>query len=98
MSFPSLRLVKFFKGKIRDFNAQNNYGMTPLHLFSSKTKDPNLLGTTLAADYNALEVLEYLLSNGCNPNCLDISKAMPIHYAAKNNQLEFIVSLRKHKS
>ena len=34
MRFPSLVLLDLFKNKIkiRDFNAQNNNGMTPLHL------------------------------------------------------------------
>ena len=43
MKFPSLRMIKFFKNKIRDFNAQNNNGMTPLHLFCKNMKDGNLL-------------------------------------------------------
>jgi hypothetical protein len=42
--------------------------------------------------------LEYLLSNGLNPNVEDLEKALPILYAAENNQLDFMVMLRKHKS
>ena len=43
MKFPSLNLIKFFKNKIRDFNAENNNGMTPLHLFCKHILDGNLL-------------------------------------------------------
>lgn len=45
MRFPSLNLIKMFKAKIRDFNAQNNEGMTPLHLFCKNVLSGNLLDT-----------------------------------------------------
>ena len=47
MKFPSLKLIEFFinnKHKIRYFhNAQNNLGMTPLHLFCKNISCGNLL-------------------------------------------------------
>jgi hypothetical protein len=43
MKFPSLKLIKFFKSKIRDFNYPNNQLMTPLHLFCKNIKKGNLL-------------------------------------------------------
>lgn len=43
MMFPSLKLIEFFKSKIRDFNAQNNENRTPLHLFCINVVRGNLL-------------------------------------------------------
>lgn len=48
MKFPSLKLIDFFinnKHKIRYFSAQNNIGMTPLHLFCKHINCGNLLET-----------------------------------------------------
>jgi hypothetical protein len=42
MSFPSLKLIKYFKNKIRDFNALNNQNQTPLHLFCINNVKGNL--------------------------------------------------------
>lgn len=42
MAFPSLKLIKFFKSKVRDFNAMNNLNRTPLHLFCINCKRGNL--------------------------------------------------------
>lgn len=100
MKFPSLRLVKFFKSKIRDFNSQNNQLMTPLHLFCKYIKGGSLLETTitLPSDYRAENVLEFLLQNGLNPNCYDSFKALPLLYAALNSQYDFIIILRKYRS
>jgi ankyrin repeat protein len=100
MKFPSLKLIKFFKSKIRDFNSQNNQLMSPLHLFCKYIKRGNLLETTitLPPDYRSENILEFLLQNGLNPNCFDSSKALPLLYAALNGQFEFIVILRKFKS
>lgn len=42
MKFPSLKLLSLFRRKIRDFNSQNNLGMTALHLFCSWIKKGNL--------------------------------------------------------
>jgi len=56
MRFPSLKLIKFFRDKIRDFNAQNNDGMTPLHLFCKNVLDGNLLDAKyikVSDDYEA---------------------------------------------
>lgn len=47
MKFPSLKLVSYFKNKIRDFNATNSQLMTPLHLFCKYIKKGNLLDTKL---------------------------------------------------
>jgi hypothetical protein len=47
MRFPSLKLIKFIKNKIRDFNALNNQNRTPLHIFFIKNKKGNLLGTEI---------------------------------------------------
>ena len=85
MRFPSLRLIKFFKNKIRDFNAENNHGMTPLHLFCKHILDGNLLEAThikVSNDYEAENIIEYLLANGLNPNTTDSTKSLPILYAA----------------
>jgi ankyrin repeat protein len=101
MRFPSLKLVRFFKNKIRDFNAENNNGMTPLHLFCRNIKDGNLLNATtlkLSSDYEAENILEELLGNGLNPNSLDSSKSLPILYAALNYQHKFVMVLLRHKS
>jgi hypothetical protein len=59
MKFPSLKLIKFFKQKIRDFNAQNNQNMTPLHLFCKNVKKGNLLETSinLPIEYETENVL-----------------------------------------
>ena len=55
MKFPSLKLVKYFKSKIRDFNYPNNQLMTPLHLFCKNIKKGNLLETTypISEDYQS---------------------------------------------
>lgn len=45
MGFPSLKLTKFFKSKIRDFNALNNVNRTPLHLFCLNFTKGNLFDT-----------------------------------------------------
>lgn len=42
MSFPTLKLIKFFKNKIRDFNAMNNLNQTSLHLFCMNNKKGNI--------------------------------------------------------
>lgn len=100
MKFPSLKLVKFFKSRIRDFNSANAQLMTPLHIFCKNIKKGGLIETrqTLPKDYLGEHILEYLLLNGLNPNCYDSNKALPLLYAALNGQYEFIVILRKHKS
>ncbi len=79
MRFPSLKVVKFFKTKIRDFNATNTELMTPLHLFTKYITKGYLIDTKLniSNDYLAENILEYLLSNGLNPNCYDSTKALP---------------------
>lgn len=38
------------------------------------------------------------MSNGLNPNIEDNFKALPVLYAAQNNQIEFMRMLRKYKS
>ena len=43
MKFPTLKLLKYLRGKIKDFNMCNNQGMTPLHLFCLHNKKGNLL-------------------------------------------------------
>ena len=88
MTFPSLKLLKFFKGKIRDFNTPNAQLMTPLHLFCLNIKQPNLLNPKLTTpnDYQTKTILKYLLSNCPNPNRFDSDKALPILYAASNSQ------------
>lgn len=43
MKFPSLKLIKYFKQKIRDFNSTNHQLMTPLHLFCKNMTTPNIL-------------------------------------------------------
>jgi ankyrin repeat protein len=55
MQFPSLKLIKFFKPKMRDFNSQNNNGMTPLHLFCKNIKRGNILEANiqLPNDYDS---------------------------------------------
>ena len=100
MKFPSLKLVSYFKNKIRDFNATNAQLMTPLHLFCKYIKKGNLLDTKLPLpnEYVGEHILEYLLANGLNPNCQDSSKSLPILYAAQNSQYEFMVKLRQYKS
>ena len=100
MRFPSLKLVRYFKSKVRDFNAANAQLMTPLHLFCRLTRRGPLLDTRLPLppDYSAEQVLEYLLANGLNPNCYDAAKALPLLYAALNGQHSFIAILRKYKS
>lgn len=100
MKFPSLKLVSYFKAKIRDFNAPNSQLMTPLHLFCKNMTKGNLIDTrlNLANDYQGQHILEYLLANGLNPNCFDCNKALPILYAAHNSQYEFMAVLRKYKS
>lgn len=45
MKFPSLKLLSLFRRKIRDFNSQNNSGMTALHLFCSLIRKGNLFGS-----------------------------------------------------
>lgn len=101
MRFPSLKLIKFFKNKIRDFNAQNNDGMTPLHLFCKNMFDGNLLDaqlTKIPSDYDTCAIIEYLLQNGLNPNAKDSDRSYPILYSALNHQYQFIMILLKHKS
>jgi ankyrin repeat protein len=101
MRFPSLKLIKFFKNKIRDFNAENNNGMTPLHLFCKNITDGNLLNTKyikISKEYEAENIIEYLLANGLNPNTTDSTKSLPILYATLNSQYKFIMILLKHKS
>ena len=100
MGFPSLKLVKFFKSKIRDFNAMNNLNRTPLHLFCINCKKGNLFDAKNCNldDYKTEYILEYLLSNGLNPNFEDNFKSLPVLYAAQNNHLEFMFMLRKYKS
>jgi hypothetical protein len=80
MRFPSLKIVKFFKTKIRDFNAPNIDLMTPLHLFTKYITKGYIIDTKLniSNDYFAENILEYLLSNGINPNCYDATKALPL--------------------
>jgi hypothetical protein len=70
MGFPSLKLIKFFKSKIRDFNAMNNLNRTPLHLFCINCKKGNILEAERCEieDYKTDSILDYLLSNGLNPN------------------------------
>lgn len=99
MRFPSLKLIKFFKNKIRDFNAENNYGMTPLHLFCKNIVDGNLFKAQcikVSKDYEAENILEYLLANGLNPNTTDSTKSLPILYATLKYQYKFIMILLKH--
>jgi len=55
MRFPSLKLLSLFRRKIRDFNSQNNSGMTALHLFCSWIKKGNLFG----AEVELPEMAEY---------------------------------------
>lgn len=55
MRFPSLKLLSLFRRKIRDFNSQNNSGMTALHLFCSWIKKGNLF----EAEVELLEMAEY---------------------------------------
>ena len=101
MRFPSLKMIKFFKDKIRDFNVQNNDGMTPLHIFCKNMLNGNLLDTKyikVPDDYDAEKVITYLLSHGLNPNTKDASKSYPILYAALNHQYRFIMILLEHKS
>lgn len=100
MGFPSLKLIKFFKPKIRDFNAMNNLNRTPLHLFCINTRKGNILEVERCDvdDYKTESILEYLLSNGLNPNIEDNYKALPVLYAAQNNEIEFMKMLRKYKS
>jgi hypothetical protein len=66
MRFPSLKIVKFFKTKIRDFNAPNIDLMTPLHLFTKYITKGYIIDTKLN------------ISNGINPNCYDATKALPL--------------------
>ena len=101
MRFPSLKLVKYFKSKVRDFNNPNAQQMTPLHLFCKNVSKGNLLDANISLpdDYNSLKVLEYLLSQAAlNPNCFDSFRALPILYAALNGQYDFISTLRRFKS
>jgi len=80
MRFPSLKLIKYFKNKVRDFNAANIQLMTPLHLFTKYNTKGYLIETKLniSNDYLAENILEYLLANGLNPNCCDATKAFPL--------------------
>lgn len=59
MKFPSLKLVSYFKAKIRDFNAPNSQLMTPLHLFCKNMTKGNLIDTrlNLANDYQGQHIL-----------------------------------------
>jgi|JI6StandDraft_1071083.scaffolds.fasta_scaffold136968_3 ankyrin repeat protein len=100
MKFPSLKLVRYFRSKVRDFNSSNSHLMTPLHLFCQHIRKGNLMDTkaTLPHDYSGEHILEYLLANGLNPNCYDSSKALPILYAALNSEYDFMVILRRYKS
>ena len=55
-----MKLIKFFKNKIRDFNAENNLGLTPLHLCCKNITDGNLLNTKFvktSKDYEAENIL-----------------------------------------
>jgi len=89
MGFPSLKIFKFFKSKIKDFNAMNGLNRTPLHLFCLNNKLGNLFASNFCTidDYKTDVILECLLSNGLNPNLEDSSKALPVLYAALNNQI-----------
>lgn len=100
MGFPSLKLMRFLKNKIRDFNALNNSNRTPLHLFCINSKKGNLFESENCHvdDYRTEVILEHLLSNGFNPNIEDNFKALPVLYAAQNKQIEFVWMLRKYKS
>lgn len=77
--------------------------MTPLHLFCKNITDGNLLNigiktVKVSKDYEAENIIEYLLANGLNPNTTDCTKSLPILYAALNSQYKFIMILLKHKS
>jgi len=45
MKFPSIKILKFLKNRVKDFNTQNNQLMTPLHIFCLQIKKGNLLNT-----------------------------------------------------
>ena len=100
MEFPSLKLLRYFKNKIRDFNAVTAEMMTPLHIFCKNMKKDTLIDSRLniPEEYAGTSILEFLLSNGLNPNCQDASKSLPFLYAAKNSQYDFMVILKKYKS
>ena len=100
MEFPSLKLLKYFKNKIRDFNAVTAEMMTPLHIFCKNMKKDTLIDSRLniPEEYTGTNVLEFLLSNGLNPNCQDSSKSLPFLYAAKNSQYDFMVILKKYNT
>lgn len=101
MQFPSLKILKYFKLKVRDFNSSNAHLMTPLHLFCKNIGKGNLMDIQLATpplDYSGEHILEYLLANGLNPNCQDSHKALPIIYSALKGEYEFMMILRKYKS
>ena len=78
----------------------NSLDRTPLHLFCINSKIGNLFECAHSnhEDYKTEAILEYLLSNGLNPNIEDNYKALPVLYATENDQIEFMKILRKHKS
>lgn len=55
MTFPSLKLLKYFKNKLKDFAGVTHNLMTPLHLFCKNIKKGPILNTTqhLSNDYSA---------------------------------------------
>ena len=59
MTFPSLKIIKFFKSKIRDLNAVNGSNKTPLHLFCINNRIGNLFESSLcnSDDYNTEFIL-----------------------------------------
>ena len=102
MKFPSLKLLTLFRRKIRDFNSQNNSGMTALHLFCSWIKKGNLFGAEVEisemVEYCGEKSLQFLLENGLNPNILDMNRSTPLLYAALNGQISFMILLRRFGS
>ena len=95
MMHPSIKLLRFFSGKVRDFNAVTALKKTPLHLFCQNTTSEHILQSNLSGpeEYLSDNILKELLTMGLKVDTLDHQKAYPFLYAAENGRFDFMEQL-----